>query len=312
MCFQPVPMFRLEKLHPSTGNPICIWAPTYNRARHGLVKNEFFRSCTRCMDCRLKKSIDIATRCVHEASLHKYNSFLTLTYNDTHLPPDLSLCSHTLQKFWKKLRKSIEPTLIKYYACGEYGDGNGTRKINPHYHACVFNYDPPDKKFWKKSPAGDNLYKSEILQDLWGLGNVIIGDLTFQSAAYVARYTTKKIYGDAAEKHYEGRLPEKSWSSNGLSKDWAIKYLEDIYNYDEIIVSGKKIKPPKYYDKLLLAHDPFLYDEIMETRAEKINSSKNNLALARFYDTNGKPQTKTVSEIVKLAQIKSGQLDKER
>lgn len=288
-----------------------MWANSYKCCRDGPALNTFFRKCSGCMDCRLTRACEIATRCVHESYQHKNNCFLTLTYNDENLPDDLSLSTDTMQKFWKKLRRRIGSE-IKYYAAGEYGEGKGERPINPHYHACVFNYDPPDKKFWKKSPAGDNLYKSKFLDAVWGLGNVITGDLTFESAAYVARYTCKKIYGDAAPAHYGNRLPEQSWSSNGIAKQFALDHIDQIYAYDEVIMRGRPLKPPPYYDKLLLAHDPFLYDEIVFHRQQNINNSKNNVDLARFYDNTGKPITRSVSEVVKLAQLKTGQLDKER
>lgn len=246
--------------------------------------------------------------------MHNSNSFLTLTYSDENLPKDLSLSTDVIQKFWKKLRKHIHKEtgqFIKHYTAGEYGDGAGTRTINPHYHACLFGYDFPDKKYLKKTENGDILYTSETLEKIWGFGHCPIGDVTFESAAYVARYTLKKVYGDDAEQHYNGRLPERSWTSNGLGQSWLQSYLSDVYPSDEIIIDGRKMMPPPYYDSYLLKHDPELFEKIQNNRAAKINNKKNNMMLERFVE-NGNLKIATVSDVVRRAQIRAGSLDKNR
>lgn len=284
------------------------------------------RPCGSCIECRLKRSAWLATRCVHEASMHEENSFLTLTYSDDHMPDDRSLSTDTIQKFWKKMRKHISKRsgrLIKHYTSGEYGDADGERirysyhlnKMvgdNPHYHACLFGFDFPDKEYYKKTETGDILYTSKILTEKWGLGHAVIGDVSFESAAYVARYTLKKVYGDDGHEHYDGRLPEKSWCSQGLGESWFLKYKTDVYPSDEVILyGGRKLSPPPYYDKLLLKYDPSLYADIENSRAGKINKKINNFSLERFYE-NGKPVTRTVSDVVRRAQIRVGSLDKNR
>ena len=74
---------------------------------------------------------------------------------------------------------------------GEYG----SRRGRPHYHALIFNYDFPDRQFLRYSPAGERLFTSALLSKVWGFGYSSIGDVTFGSAAYVARYCVKKITG---------------------------------------------------------------------------------------------------------------------
>lgn len=142
--------------------------------------------------------------------------------------------------------------------CGEYGDETS----RPHYHALIFGYDFPDKiKF--KGEGNKSLYISEELQRLWSNGLSSIGEITFQSAAYVSRYCTKKINGKNAEEHYKSLdlstgeihniIPEYSTMSRrpGIGKKWYEKYKEEIFPFDEIIVNGHPVQPPKYYDNQL-------------------------------------------------------------
>lgn len=267
------------------------------------------RPCGYCIGCRLEKSRRVAVRCVHEAQMHDQSSFITLTYSPENLPVDNSISTDTMQKFWKKLRKRVGIAGLKYYSAGEYGDEGG----RPHYHACLFGFDfSRDKVFHKFSSdfggAKFPLYTSSLLSDVWGLGHAYIGDVTFESAAYVARYCVKKVYGKDAEAHYDelGIEPERSWSSQGLAKAWFERFFDDVYPSDEIVVRGKLMKPPPYYDNLLLKRDPALLAELKKER-EKLK--KNNINVDCGYD-NGK--INSVSALVKEAQLRVGGLDKKR
>lgn len=279
------------------------------------------RPCGSCIECRLSKSSFSAVRCVHEASMYQDNSFLTLTIDDDHFPDDHSLSSRTMQLFWKKLRRRTGAK-FKYFAAGEYGEGEGERfRIspvtglrvgdNPHYHACVFGFDFDDKVEDGKNELGDVLYRSKLLDSIWGLGRCILGAVTFESAAYCARYTLKKVYGDDAEAHYDGRLPERCWWSLGVGKSWFQKWHSDVYPSDKLVLhDGRVLSPPPYYDKLLLKHDPDLYGRVMDQRAGKIIIPKNNFELVRNH-ANGS-RTMSVSEVVKRSSLRVGRLDHKR
>ena len=127
---------------------------------------------------------------MHEASLHDDNSFITLTYSPENLPEDNSVHVEHLQKFFKRLRKLIAPTKIRYFACGEYGEN----KNRPHYHAIIFGYSFPDKRLHTKQ-NGNLLYRSRLLEKAWPYGYSMIGNVSFESCAYVARYVMKKRKG---------------------------------------------------------------------------------------------------------------------
>ena len=197
--------------------------------------------CGQCIGCRLNRSVMWATRCMHEAQLYDDNCFITLTFDEEHLPQDYSLNHDYFQKFMKRLRKEIYPRKVRYFMCGEYGDDTW----RPHFHAILFNWDFPDKIKYSVTGNENPYFISEQLYRLWPFGFHLIGELTFETAAYVARYCVKKITGDDAEAHYNriitdwnevtgeitfmkevSLLPEYARMSTnpGIGYDWLKKY----------------------------------------------------------------------------------------
>lgn len=216
--------------------------------------------CGRCIGCRIQRTQDWATRCLHESQQHDKNSFLTLTYESA--PTSLSKLEH--QKFIKRLRHHIGT--CRYYMCGEYGE----KLARPHYHYLIFGYDFPDRKYLKTSKSGEKLYRSEELEKIWTAGHAWLGDVTYESCAYVAAYVMKKINGTMAEEHYKRTdeagcdywlEPEFNEMSRrpGIAKEWWMKFHQDITTDDVVIKqNGGKMRPPRYYDKLLELMDPSL------------------------------------------------------
>ncbi len=217
--------------------------------------------CGQCTACRIARSKEWALRCIHEAQLHSENCFLTLTYAPEHLPEDGSLCYRDFQLFFKRLRKKFGSG-IRFYMCGEYGE----KLSRPHYHAIIFGFDFKDKVLWKKK-RDFPLHVSEDLNALWRKGYCIIGDVSYESAAYVARYILKKWTGDAAEAHYNGKVPEFTRMSRrpGIARKWFEQYKGDIYPKDYYSIGKKKLRPPKYYDYLYDLED----SEAMRTIKDK-------------------------------------------
>lgn len=252
-----------------------------------VVKSLTF-SCGYCIGCRIRRSQEWAIRCVHEASLHKHNSFITLTYNDKNLPVDRSVDVTHFQKFMKRLRKQASVP-IRFFHCGEYGDKLG----RPHYHACLFGYDFSDRKLFKIKDD-ISLYTSEILKDLWQFGFSTVGDVTYQSAAYVSRYIMKKITGKKSAEHYEyidengeifNRKPEYITMSRrpGIASAWFDKYYSDVFPNDYVVVNKKPRFPPKYYSKLLEKHYPEIYEDVEINRANSVSQERlDNSTLERL------------------------------
>ena len=214
--------------------------------------------------------------------MHSDNCFVTLTYNNRHLPADHGLHVQHWQLFMKRLRKQ-QGNGIRFFHCGEYGSKYG----RPHYHALLFNFDFEDKREW--TTKGDTvLYTSKTLDKLWGMGFCTVGAATFQSAAYVARYLMKKITGDTADEHYEyinpetgeihQRKPEYITMSrrDGIGYEWFKKYKNDVFPGDFVVIDGHKVRPPRYYDTLLEALDSVEHESVRVQRAAKSKRFRDN------------------------------------
>jgi len=263
--------------------------------------------CGQCMGCRLSHGQQWAIRAVHESMMHEENSFLTLTYNADNLPEDLGLHHEHFQVFMKKLRRigpfewkektrngkkvRVKVSEIKYLMCGEYGS-QGDR---PHYHALIFGYDFPDKYLWTDN-GKSKLYRSEMLEELWPLGISSIGEVNYQTASYVAGYIRKKQKGKSAKeinpetglKAYElynddgliiQRRPEYAQMSRnpGLGQTFYETYGDRIRYMDSVVINGKQLRVPKYYDKLTEREDPALLESIKRYRTNKARRhSRNN------------------------------------
>ena len=171
-------------VHPLSAYQCTDGSIVFDERRKHDISRSLQLPCGQCIGCRLERSRQWAMRCLHEAQLHENNCFITLTYDDAHLPGDRSLHYSDFQKFLKRFRKSLGGAKIRYYMAGEYGEKFG----RPHWHACIFGYDFHDKKLFKRTAAGSLIYTSEHLKKLWPFGHSSIGDVTFESAAYVARY----------------------------------------------------------------------------------------------------------------------------
>jgi hypothetical protein len=225
--------------------------------RKGDVVRSLSLPCGQCRGCRLERSRQWAVRCMHEASLHEQNCFITLTYDNDHCPSDRSLNYGDFQRFMKRFRKRFKGSTIRFYMAGEYGE----KFERPHFHACIFGFNFPDLTLWKRTPSGALIYRSKSLEDLWPFGYSSVGDVTFESAAYVARYVMKKRTGKGVGDHYEttdfetGEIKERVPEFNrmslkpGIGFEWYRKFHSDIYPHDYVVINGRESRPPKFYDK---------------------------------------------------------------
>lgn len=200
--------------------------------------------CGKCIGCKLEHSRQWALRCMHEKRMHTDSAFLTLTYDNDHLPPGGTLVKRDLQLFMKRLRKQFGNG-VRFFACGEYGE----KSARPHYHVLLLNTDFLDKR--PISTRSEHpYYTSSLLSKLWPAGSHIIGNVDFDSAAYVARYCTKKITGPKAAAHYGNRTPEFLVMSRrpGIGTGYLEKYKSELYTHDNCIVNGVESSLPRFYD----------------------------------------------------------------
>lgn len=198
--------------------------------------------CGKCIECLLERARDWSIRCVHEATMHENNCFITLTYSDEHLPPNGKLLHSDFQSFMNKIRKRFGEG-ISFFMCGEYGE----QTHRPHYHACLFGVDFSDKEYVRENEHGDQIWSSETLTTLWGLGHTELGSVTQKSAGYVARYIIKKQ--STKDDSYQ-----KMSRKNTVGKRFIEKWYKDVFVHAKgciILSDGTKTKVPRYYEKWL-------------------------------------------------------------
>jgi len=300
-CYHPLRAYIHITKYTKTGKKLIVFD---RKQIKGPVTLEEL-PCGQCIGCKIDKSREWAIRCTNEAETYGTinNCYLTLTYNEDNIPENGNLRKKDFQNFMKEIRrqfhgeryvtykgKTTRP--IRFFHCGEYGEScrncGMAKKYcrcpkyvkgigRPHHHVCIFNFNFPDRVLQSEA-EGYNLYSSEILAKLWKQGFHAIGDVTFESAAYVARYCCKKITGKKAEEHYKTRDPEtgKLHKVNpeyitmsrrpGIGKQWYEKFKEEIFSRDCIIDKGRQIKMPKYYNKQFEETFPVKYEKIQRER----------------------------------------------
>lgn len=301
-CTNPLTGYKAREINAASGK----YSTVFN-SRHGIPDEIRELPCGQCASCRVESSRQIALRAMHEASLYPNNCFLTLTYSPENLPKGYHLKSdphhpndwiftpapgsidprHPVE-FVKRLREKFG-TGIRTYGCAEYG----SKLSRPHYHLLIFNFQFPTRFILPSTKNKKHkLFTSPELEKLWTLGHSSIGDLTFESAAYVARYCAKKIKiskksPPSAVAHYERLnsetgeiyqiLPERAVCvprKVGLGKDWALKNSQFLKHHDFVVMRAKKMKPPKYYDRIFDLEGSEEFDMIKELRIKAGNKSK--------------------------------------
>ena len=288
--------------------------------------------CGQCLGCRLDYSRMWAMRIAHEAAMWEYhggNCFVTLTYRDKmacdsieqlekglYVPDDWSLNKKHMRDFFKRLRKACPDYKLRYFYAGEYGKkckhGIDVELVGcplcnvgrPHYHVCLFNCSFDDLEPYE-SDGGITRYTSAKLADIWGYGFVDVGELTYGSANYTAKYILKKIGGIHKDDHYltydmNGEItfisPEYVAMSRGNAKykgqkcgigaSWYEKFKSDVFPSDEVPVPGEGVMygVPRYYDEILREEEPDLYEEVKRTRREWLKAHEEDLTPRRLED----------------------------
>ena len=259
--------------------------------------------CGQCISCRLEKQRIWAVRMSHEAqfweeALGKYSIFLTLTYDDDHLPFGKTLVKDHVQGFFKRLWWKVESDKLRYYVVGEYGSQCPDHEIEncpicgplqrPHYHAIIFGWDPPPKDHKRLGTRdGMPVYESQIVTDAWEFGKHEYGTCTFEACSYVAGYITKKQTGKDAADYYTRHIPEldKLYEIEpefammskrpGIGKYYYDAHHAHMYLQDQVTVPGRGEvgKPPAYYDSHYEKFDPKHMEEIKADRRKAMAES---------------------------------------
>lgn len=307
--------------------------PTASSRATRVVRDFIEVPCGQCLGCRLDYSRQWANRCMLELEYHDVAWFVTLTYNDEHLPmsaygdPETgeaydcyTLDKRDFQLFMKRLRKAFPDDQIRYYACGEYG----SKGFRPHYHAIIYGLHLDDLVPWENTPQGHVLYRSQKLENVWSifhpggknydawyesLGFVRVAEVTWETCAYVARYIMKKQKGSDADFYdMHNIIPEFTLMSRkpGIARQWYDDH-PDLYDFEYINLKtdtgGLKFKPPRYYDKLFDIDQPERMAEIKAIRkrlaedATKAKLQKTNLTYLEYLEVEERNKLNAVKSL---------------
>lgn len=250
---------------------------TYNsrRAEPGLIGFQF--ECRKCLACRLNMAREKAIKAWHESKINP-GIFLTLTYDEQHLESPRLIYPH-FQNFMKSLRQSVTQHLIKpesdatdeehdaykeaidklyipYIVCGEYGDKNK----RPHWHALLFNYRPSDEKYKYTNEHKDKVYTSEKISQFWGKGSCEYGEISMDSAGYVARYAAKKLAHGRDQDHDYHPLFKYS-QRRFVGRSWIERYYKHTFTQGHItLANGEKASVPRSYVDWAKEHKPDFWE----------------------------------------------------
>lgn len=253
--------------------------------------------CGQCLECKINKSKEWAQRSVAEAQMHFDNWFITLTYDDEHLPPAIPTFSRHNFEFglWSPLlyvdfvdfkkrllehfRYHFNVDGIRFLMCGEYGPQSG----RPHFHVIFYNLPLPDVEKHSEQSVGGKSYvymTSKLIEEKWGKGFVTLGEVNWETSAYVGRYVLKK-FNNLDEYEYcklchdygwEPLPPEIREASRrpGLARPFYDEHKDEIYAFDKVVLpNGQTPKPCSYFDRLYDLEEPVFLAALKKRRKEK-------------------------------------------
>lgn len=264
-CFNPTTAYRMDD-----------GAISFGRVGE-LGGREVSLPCGRCAGCRKNLALMWSLRCQHEASLHDRNCFVTLTYDDDHVPWGLEKAK--LQTFLKNLRNRIGR--YRYFAVGEYGG----QSFRPHYHLLLFGVWFPDAALSR--PGSRPLWRSSVLESLWREGFSSIGMVDEGTARYTCGYVVKKLDGEKGPRKkldlMTGEVIEVPREfalmsrRPGLGQGWLKKNWKEVFAEEKcevVLTGGAKVAPPRYYHKMLEAWEPELADQVKVWKRERLTGEE--------------------------------------
>jgi hypothetical protein len=203
--------------------------------------------CGKCIFCLINRQREWQARILLENRVHDRSVFLTLTYDDDHLPFPPSLCKKHVQDYIKRLRYHFPDRNIRYVAAGEYGT-EGDRIINPHYHLALFDIAIEDRLTLKKC---------------WDYGFIYVGNIEPKSAKYIVKYVLKNMTKPLDRRLRRGFEPEFKTSSKmngGIGSQGIVELAKDLrrnpyWETKDIIrdikICGEKLPLGRYLSKKL-------------------------------------------------------------
>lgn len=220
--------------------------------------------CRKCIECRMQSAREWSARCKLEVLSHSSSYFVTLTYDEKHVPRYadgmLGIRYKDFQLFMKRLRKAVDYP-IRYREVDEYG--SKTRR--PHFHALLFGLRLHDlqylysmingRKMYQDNRGGQPHYNSPWLRKIWRNGNVDIAAVEHGSISYVNDYMLK--------------FELDEW--HGDEEDAYNQYCDSFPHQAAAYVSAVKlgvIPPPRTHQSTRPAIGRNAYEELKQTLIE--------------------------------------------
>lgn len=246
--------------------------------------------CRRCIGCRIDYATDWANRCLMEMEYHNYTWFVTLTYDDEHVPVhwysdldtgeahfSLSCQYRDVQLFFKRLRRA--GYTYRYFGCSDYG----TSTMRPHYHIILFGLSIPDLKPYYQDNPTYRYYTSDTITNIWHNGDVIIGYANRSTCLYTSKYILNKDYG--AHTIYDDYHMEPPRTFMSLKPAIGRQYYDDHpglldtkYFHLKTADGGVRVYPPQYFRELDKLADPFTsFDNSLTNSSKIVNKIQNKL-----------------------------------
>ncbi|AXB22582.1 replication initiation protein [Alces alces faeces associated microvirus MP15 5067] len=215
--------------------------------------------CGKCIPCKVQKAREWSMRCMLELPYWYDADFVTLTYDDEHLPENGSLVKKDLTDFFKRLRRDLEPLNIKYFACGEYGENT----MRPHYHAIIFGVGLSERE---NKSLGCFYSDNNLIENNWPYGNVFNGQVTPNSCRYCAEYVFKKYNGKKKIEVYDNLGLQQPFQvqSNGIGKRYLDENMNDLFQRGYVLYHGKPYSFPRYFADKLKSNDPQRYKDCLD------------------------------------------------
>lgn len=302
--------FETDHIDMVDGKPEPSMIPLQSQRAEYAIRDWIMIPCGKCLGCRLNYAKQWSARLQCEYQMHDSDTcwFLTLTYNDEAFAdlgdpndpnkPDrlrigadpgtgeiqfyLNLDPRDMTLFIKRLRQACVRKYgpgckLKYFYSGEYGSSTG----RPHFHMIVYGLplEPSMLVEYARNDVGDMTYKCQWLDDLWRLGFVVVGRVSLESCAYVARYCLKKIYDGGDDFSNRTREFVRMSRNPGLGKGWLDVHPE-VFEVSQFSLPSKKgsqtFMHPRYFMEYLRKYDPTKYTMLRDCRRLAGELSYNN------------------------------------
>lgn len=244
--------------------------------------------CGKCSACLANRRKEWISRLRFEEFSSDASTFVTLTYDDDHIPSDREFDRAQVQRFLKRLRNAsrdfhVPPFSLRYFLVGEYG----SQTHRPHYHAIFFGVDMLTE-FWLPRLVGyDSAHNrprfcSDVLARIWPYGFNVVGSVTSSSIRYVSKYVSKSIGSNEAPKAKAsrpfclkslglGRVPFVDVIRKGRKVSRSPRpLLFDSFSSGFAVLPSEfgfsRVSLPRVLDRYVEEFDPVLFADVKASR----------------------------------------------